>query len=130
MLGSPTRPSMEAKRAVSSPQTKAPAPRLIWTSKVKARAQDVFAQEPQAPGLFDGDSQVLDRQRIFHAHIDITLAGPQGEGPDNHPLQNGMGITLHEGPVHEGPRIPFVAIPHNIDRPRAQYGSIPGPGAT
>ena len=35
-LGIPLSPSIEAIKAVSSPQTKAPAPSLMWISKLKS----------------------------------------------------------------------------------------------
>ena len=43
--GMPRLPSMEAMSAVSSPQTKAPAPSLILQVEVPAGAEDVVAQE-------------------------------------------------------------------------------------
>ena len=49
--GLPDWPSSEAMSAVSSPQTKAPAPSTSWMSKSKPRPEDVLAQDAVRTGL-------------------------------------------------------------------------------
>ena len=59
--------------------------------KVEALAQDVFPQEAHGPGLLQGDEQMLDGQGVLGAHIDASLAGADGVGADDHPLQHRWG---------------------------------------
>ena len=71
--GSPRLPSMEVIRAVSSPQTNAPAPRRSLDIKVKAGAENVFAQQAVFSRLINGDLQALYRDGVLCADIDVTL---------------------------------------------------------
>ena len=94
--------------------------------KVKARAENVLPQQSQGPGLLDGDAQIADGQGVFQPHVDITLMSSQGISPDDHPLQDGVGIAFHESAVHESPRVPFVAIAHYINGPWVLAGIFHG----
>ena len=69
----PRLPSIDAISAVSSPQTKAPAPIRISMRKLNARAADVAAQQAEPLRLPDGDLQPLDGQRVLGAHVDVAL---------------------------------------------------------
>ncbi len=82
--GSPRLPSMEAISAVSSPHTNAPAPMRTSRSKGEISAKDVLPQEAELTRLRDGNVQVLHGNRIFRAAVDITHAGADGVGSDNH----------------------------------------------
>ena len=83
--GSPILPSTERISAVSSPQTKAPAPRTMSMSKEKPGAQDVLAQQAQLARLAQGDDQVLDGQRILVADVDDALGAPVAKAPMSMP---------------------------------------------
>ena len=74
--GMPRLPSMEAMRAVSSPQTKAPAPSFIFMKKLMSEPEDVLAQEPFRQKLPDGVPEPLDGLRVFGPHVDVASAAP------------------------------------------------------
>ena len=42
--------------------------------------------------------------------------GPDRFRPDHHPFENRVGVGFEEGAVHEGPRVPFVAVADEIFR--------------
>ena len=113
--GMPRLPSMEVMSAVSSPQTKAPAPRYISTIEVKPRVQDVLAQKPVSSlawsmamfSLFHG-------QGIFRPAVDVALVGADGPGGDYHALQHGVGIGLQHAAVHEGPGVALVRVAEDV----------------
>ena len=90
--------------------------------EVEPRSQDVPAQESQGAGLLDGDVESPHRKRIFGPDIEIALFGAHGPGADGHALQHGMGVAFHDGPVHEGARVAFVAVGDDKDRPRVFPG--------
>ena len=62
--------------AVSSPQTKAPAPRRISMSKEKPEPRMFVAEEPVLLRLLDRDLEPLDGQRILGADVNIALLAP------------------------------------------------------
>ena len=69
----PRSPSIEAISAVSSPQTNAPAPMRMSTSKLKRRPQMLLPRRPSCAGLADRRLQPADRQRILGADVDVAL---------------------------------------------------------
>ena len=112
--GMPRLPSIEAMRAVSSPQTKAPAPSLSLTWKLESGAEDVVAQEAVRLGLRDGDVQPLDRQRVLGAHVDVALRGADGVAGDDHALQHRVRIALQDRAVHEGAGVALVGVADDV----------------
>ena len=101
--------------AVSSPQTKAPAPSLILRSKAEIRTPG--CRRPRRPvsrispiAFF----KPLDGQRILGPDVDVSLGGADRIGRDEHPLQDGMGVALDQRAVHEGARVAFVGVADEI----------------
>ena len=90
--------------------------------EIEPRSQDVPAQESQGAGLVDGDLESPHRKGVFGPDIEVALFGAHGPGPDGHAFQNGMGVAFHDGPVHEGARVAFVAVGDDEDRPRVFPG--------
>ena len=121
--GMPRLPSMEAVRALPSPQTNAPAPRLTWMPEGKAAAQDMLAQKAQLLGLCDGGLQAADGQGILRADVDVALVGPGGHARDHHALQHAVGVALHDGAVHEGAGVALVAVADHVLRARHSGGA-------
>ncbi len=80
----------------------------------EAGPQDIGSQEARFPGLVDGQGQALHRQGIFMAHVDVALVGADGVSPDDHAFQDGVGVALHDGPVHEGPGVAFVPVADQV----------------
>ena len=112
--GSPARPSREAKRAEDSPQTKAPPPRLIFTSKSKPDPEDVLAEEARFPRLLDRERDVLHRQGVLVPDVDVALAGADRVGADDHPLEDAVGVALQEAPVHVGAGVALVGVADDV----------------
>ncbi len=84
--GMPRLPSIEAISAVSSPQTKAPAPRLICTSKSKPVPRMSAPSRPRSLACSMAMPSVLDRQRVLRAHVDVALlAAPIAQAPISMP---------------------------------------------
>ena len=91
-----------------------PAPAVDADVEVKPRIENILAQEPVGPGLLQGNTQVFDRQRVFVPHIDVSLVGADGEGPDDHPFDDAVRVSFHDGPVHEGPGVSFVPVAYHV----------------
>ena len=72
-------------------------------------AQDVVAQQAHLLRLGDGRFQAGDRQRVLCADIDIALVAAGSHGGDEHSLDDGVGVALHDGAVHKGAWVAFVA---------------------
>src|SRR6185503_8394177 len=68
--GSPRKPSIELKIAVSSPQMYAPPPLDVEREPLP---HHVVAQESPAPRRVDGGLQPLGGQRVLAAHVDVSL---------------------------------------------------------
>ena len=77
--GWPRSPSIEWIRAVSSPQTNAPAPEPDFQVEIEARAQDILAQQAPLAALVDRPLDPLDGHRVFGADVEEALMGPDGE---------------------------------------------------
>jgi hypothetical protein len=105
---------MDAISAVSSPQTKAPAPSRISMSKLNWVSQMWWPRKPCALGLADGGLQPLHRQRILGADIDVALVGADGIGGDGHALEHPMGVGLQDGAVHEGAGVALVGVADDV----------------
>ncbi len=71
--GSPRKPSMELKRAVSSPQMYAPAPFRTSIRKSNASPMMFAPRKPRFSALFDRVLKPPDGERIFAAHVDVPL---------------------------------------------------------
>ena len=82
--------------------------------EIESGPKDVLSEQAVLPGLADGDVHALDRQRVFVPDVDESLLGPDRFRPDDHPFENGVGIGLEDGPVHEGARVPFVAVADEV----------------
>ena len=60
----------------------------------EARPEDVLPEEPRFPGLLDGHGDVLHREGVFVPDVDVALAGADGVGADDHPLEDEVGVPL------------------------------------
>ena len=112
--GSPRLPSTERMRAVSSPQTKAPAPIMISMSKLKPVPRMFFAEQAVFVGLVDGLADALDGKRVFGAAVDDAFVRADGAGADGHPFDDALRIAFQLGAVHEGARVAFVGVAHDV----------------
>ena len=111
---------MEAMSAVSSPQTKAPAPSFTLIIEIETFAEDVLAEEPALLRLLDRKVQPLHGKRILRPDVDVAVRRADGIGADDHALDHRMGISLDDRPVHERARVALVGVADEVlDRTRA-----------
>ena len=80
----------------------------------EAAAQDVVAQQAAGAGVGDGLLQMLHRQRVLVAHVDVALRGADGEGPDDHALQHRVRVAFHDRAVHERAGVALVAVADHV----------------
>ena len=84
----------------------------------EAAAEDVLAQQAEAPHGRDRRPQAADRQRVLGADVDEPLLRADRVRRDQHPLEDGVRITLDERAVHEGARVALVCVADE-ESPRA-----------
>ena len=95
--GMPRLPSMEAIRAVSSPQTKAPAPSLILIFEVRICEPRMFLpRNPFSVACLMAMAQAPDGQRILGADVDVGLVGADGVGADHHAFQHRVRVAFQD----------------------------------
>ena len=80
----------------------------------EARAQDVVAQQPVFPRLFDGSPEPFDGQRVFGADVDQSVRGARAVAVDGHRFEDRVGIAFEDRTVHECARIPFVGVADHV----------------
>ncbi len=76
--------------------------------------QNAASQIAAIPGISDSMRQILDSQVVLVTHINKPFIRPNGIGADNHPLQHGMGVPLHDAAVHKRPRIALIPVADDI----------------
>ena len=82
--------------------------------EVEAGFEDVLPQQAVFLCLTDGCLQAFDGDGVFRPHVDIALMGAHGVARDGHSLQNGMGIALQYGAVHEGAGVALVGVAADV----------------
>ncbi len=76
----------------------------------EARAEDVVSQEATLAGLGQGATQTLDRELVFVPHVDVALARADGEGGDDHALDDRVRVSLEHRAIHERAGVAFVGV--------------------
>jgi len=56
----------------------------------------------------------LDGQGVLVADVDVSLMGPYGVGPDDHPFEHAVGVSLEEASVHVGPGVSLVGVADHV----------------
>ena len=77
-------------------------------------AHDVVPQESHLLRLGDGGFQTGDGQGVLGTDVDVALVAAGGHAGDEHALDDGVGVALHDGPVHERAGVALVAVAHHI----------------
>ncbi len=73
-------------------------------------AADIVTQQAVGFGLLDGGYQPFDGQGVFVAHVDVTLAGADGDAGNQHALENTVGVAFQDATVHIGAGVAFVGV--------------------
>ena len=100
--------------AVSSPQTKAPEPMRISRSKSKPRAHDVVAEQAVLARLPERVLEALDGERVLGAHVHEALVRADGEGADDHALDERVRVALEHRAVHERAGVALVRVAEDV----------------
>ena len=69
---------------------------------------------PYSRACSSGDRQVFDRYGVLLADVDKALAGADGVGADDQPLENAVRIALEQAPVHVGAGVAFIGVDDHI----------------
>ena len=110
-------------------------PALDGDIEVEAASEDVLPEESTLAGLRDGHFQTFPGQGILLTYVDKTVRRPHRPSPDDHPLDDCVGVGLDDAAIHEGAGVPFVGVAdHELDvaglcsrdlplRPRGEPGA-------
>ncbi len=101
---------MEVMRAVSSPQTNAPAPSLMSNVEVESCAENVLAEQTVFSCLVDRYLKALNGDRIFRADVDIALCGADRIAGNSHSLEHNVGVAFENRTVHECTGVALVGV--------------------
>jgi hypothetical protein len=82
--------------------------------EIELRAVHPPAQVTGLPSLRHRHTQPVGGRRILRAHEDKPVPRPHREAGQRQALQDPVRVALHEQPVAERARIPFVAVGHHV----------------
>jgi len=82
--------------------------------KIKSRAEDIFAEKPRAPGIFNGGKEPFLNLPVLAPHIYIPGFCPEGKTGDGNALNQFQGQFVHDKPVLECARLALVGITDNV----------------
>src|SRR6266545_7757434 len=90
--------------------------------EVEARALDVLAEEARAVRLLDGRGDDAPGLDVLAANIDEAQVRADGARGDQHALDQGMGVPLHEVAVLERAGLALVSVDDQVARRRRALG--------
>ena len=84
--------------------------------EVKVSTENLLAEQTIFTSLLDGNLQAVNSERILSTDVNQTLVGVDAVTADGHRLNHRVGVTLHDGTVHECTGVALVprAKPHFI----------------
>ena len=118
MRGSPRRPSIDSKIAVSSPQMYAPAPRRISMSNAKPSPITSVAEEAAPPRLRERVLEGVQCLGVLAAQVDVALRAARRVRGDRHRLDERERVALEQGAILERPGLRLVGVADEVVRPR------------
>ncbi len=74
----------------------------------------MVAQQSELFGLSDSSLKALDGQGVFCPDVYQSDACPDAVSADGHCLDDGIGVSFHDGTVHKCSRVSFVCIADHI----------------
>ena len=92
----------------------APRPRMHRDVEIEPAAIDIRPQPAGFAGLVNGPVQHPGGLHVFTPQKNIALPGIIGPGSEDHPLNQQMGLLLHQQPVLEGARLHFISITDQV----------------
>ena len=91
-----------------------PGPAVDVDVQLVVGAEDALAQEARLAGLPHRPLQHLEPVQVLAPDIDVGGVGVDGEGADDHPLQEHVGVAVHRDAVGEAPRLRLVGVDHQV----------------
>ncbi len=82
--------------------------------QVETRAENVLAQQTRFSGLLQGEADMLDRQGVFVADVDIARGSAHSVGADDDAFENAVRVGLQQAAVHERAGIALVGIADDV----------------
>src|SRR6266540_845382 len=89
--------------------------------EVESGTLDVLAEEPRLVGFLDRAVHDPPRLHVFAPDIDEAQVRADGARRDDHPLDHGVRVPLHQVAVLEGPRLALVGVDHEVLRIRGAF---------
>ncbi len=89
--------------------------------EVEPGALDVLAEETRPVGLRDRAVHDPPRLHVLAADVDEAQVGADGARRDDHPLDHGVRVSLHQVAVLEGARLTLVGVDHEVFRIRGAF---------
>ena len=83
-------------------------------SEALSGAKDVITENSISLCLLNGPLKSFHGQWVLCPDVDVAFGGSNSHAGDDHTFKHSMGITFHDGAVHEGSRISLVSIAHYI----------------
>ena len=87
---------------------------MISIFEVETGPENVLAEQTILIGLIDGLTDALDGKGVFGAAVDDAFVRTDGAGADGHPFDDALRIAFQLRTVHEGARVAFVGIAHDV----------------
>ena len=112
--GVPRLPSIEAISAVSSPQTKAPAPMRMSMLKLNGDSKMPLPSRPSCLACLMAICRRLIASGYSRAHVDEALVRADGVGGDGHAFEHAVRIAFQDAAVHERAGVAFVGVADDV----------------
>ena len=85
--------------------------------QAETRPEDILPEVPIPIRLGDGLRESSSREFILPPQENVCCVGLDGEGAQNHPFDQLVGISFQEQPVLEGARLHFIAVADQVSGP-------------
>ena len=82
--------------------------------EVKVSTENLLAEQTIFTSLLDGNLQAVNSERILSTDVNQTLVGVDAVTADGHCLNHRVGVTLHDGTVHECTGVALVSIADHV----------------
>ena len=77
-------------------------------------SENIFANQTVFAGLFYGNFQAFDGQRIFGTNVNQPFGGADAVTADSHGFENAVRVAFKDGTVHKRARVAFISIAHHV----------------
>ena len=82
--------------------------------KIKSCIQNILPKQSVFFGLFDGNFEPFDGQRIFGTNIYQSFVGSNAVTADGHGFEHRVRITFEDRAIHESSRVALIGITNHV----------------